>query len=777
MFDYVTIDIPQEQAERVRAISGVISVAPERPVKALYVPTAIDKKLSEFQRLFFSNPITGPPSAFSYAIKADEGKKRVPTSESRKMIGADIAEQEGITGKGIKVAVLDTGTNYDFLFSGPYHEGSKSSIEGQPVPLDEVGHGSHVQATISGRPFQTIHGLIKGVAVDAQVAAFKCLGGGLGVGMTSWILRAMADMVEWGADIVNMSLGGDDEDYTTSPYHRIISGLTKQGIIFCIAAGNSGPQPNTIGSPGSMPDSLTVGAVSYPDGKICEFSSRGPTLNGLIKPDCVAPGQDILTTSSGYIAAMQFMDGPPSLAAISGTSMACVTGDTIILGVNKVFPIGRHRNSIKRVLLRVPIVERRRIKTQWETAFWTYSGIKPVIEIKTSYRNLKLTEDHFLPVLPAESVRARIPVAASAFSPTGFQPLGHVSRLVERVVEMPALSLKVGDYLLVKDTLDIAGKDFPRLQHLTEEAWQCLGFFLAEGSLAKNQIFLSQTHDKITKYYRDLFSKVFLVETHTHKNKGFYINSAEVARIIRDTIYNDDARPGYRTRKRKLLSLRVLNLPNSKIAAFLRGYFDGDGWFVSKEKQLGFADKKAVLERIKIALLRFGIRSTLPKGEWSKSEINGKIVIGKGKGFTLRVTGSSVDKYSDRIGFGAKNPQFVGLRSARQKGIKPACRGYEFERIISIRPRRAMPVYDFTCPQHQHFIANGIVLHNCPHASGTVALALQYARSKGKNLTADHIKEALDLWGDYPGGAKNSDYGWGLITYQLLKRYVDEKLT
>ena len=50
-----------------------------------------------------------------------------------------------------------------------------------------------------------------------------CLGGGLGVGMTSWILRAIADAVEWGADIVSMSLGGDDDDYTTSPFHRIIS--------------------------------------------------------------------------------------------------------------------------------------------------------------------------------------------------------------------------------------------------------------------------------------------------------------------------------------------------------------------------------------------------------------------------------------------------------------------------------------------------------------------------------------------------------------------------
>lgn len=321
MFDYISVEVPEEAVPKIRAIPGVIDVIPDKQYEIKYVPMAIDKKLVEFQRLFFSNPITGPALAFKFAFLADTGKRRVPTSESRRMIGADVAEAEGITGKGIKVAVLDTGTSFDFLFQGPYHEGSKSSIEGQPVPLDEVGHGTHVQSTISGRPFQSIRGLLKGVAVDAEVAAFKCLGGAIGVGMTSWIMRAIADAVEFGASVVNMSLGGDDEDYMTSPYHRIISALTKQGIIFCIAAGNSGDAPGTIGSPGSCPDALTVGAVDI-EGNIAAFSSRGPTLNNLVKPDVCAPGVDILSTSSGYIAVMQIADGPPALAAISGTSMS-----------------------------------------------------------------------------------------------------------------------------------------------------------------------------------------------------------------------------------------------------------------------------------------------------------------------------------------------------------------------------------------------------------------------------------------------------------------------
>ncbi len=318
-FNFITVDIPDPMVEKVRALPGVVAMTPDKPYKALQLVLPVEAKLAEFHRLFTSNPLTGPAMAFKFALSADTGKTRVPTSESRKMVGADVAEGEGISGKGVKVAVLDTGTSYDLLFQGPY-VGGRSAVEGQLVPFDEVGHGTHVQTTISGRAFKSLHGLLKGVAVDAEVIAIKVLGYGLGMGMTSGILRGMADAVEWGADVVSMSLGGPEED-PGNPYDIIISGLSKEGMIFCIAAGNSGPDPETIGTPGSCEAALTVGAVDI-QGNIAAFSSRGRTKDGRIKPDVVDPGVNILSTSAGYIALMQFMDGPPALAAISGTSMA-----------------------------------------------------------------------------------------------------------------------------------------------------------------------------------------------------------------------------------------------------------------------------------------------------------------------------------------------------------------------------------------------------------------------------------------------------------------------
>lgn len=320
MFDYISVDILDELVPKVRAIPGVISVMPDKRVEIKQIPIPIEKKIKEFHRLFWSNPLTGPFNAFRFSLQADTGKKRVPTSESRKMVGADIAEQEGITGKGIKIACLDTGTNY-LGVQGPYL-GGKSSVEGQIIPADENGHGTHTQSTISGRPFPSIHGLLKGVAVDAEVAAFKVLGYGLGAGTMSSILRGFMDAFEWGADVYSLSLGGAEcEDYRTCPECRVVSMLTKEGKIICIAAGNSGPESHTLGCPGSAPDALTCGAVDI-EGRIADFSSRGPSRDGRIKPDVVACGVNVLSTSAGLIALMQAMDGPPLLAAISGTSMS-----------------------------------------------------------------------------------------------------------------------------------------------------------------------------------------------------------------------------------------------------------------------------------------------------------------------------------------------------------------------------------------------------------------------------------------------------------------------
>lgn len=347
-FGYISITIPESLLSRVATVPGIAAVkTDELSAIRLYTAMPVETKFSEFLHLLTSHPLTGPFKALRFAAAVDEGKVRTPTSTSRKMIGADIAENEGITGKGVKVAVLDTGTAYDILFQGTFI-GGKSSMPGQPLPWDEVGHGTWCNTCIAGRPF-TVRGgqsagmFLKGAAPDSKVAAFKVLGGGLGLGFTSSILGGLKNAEEWGADVISMSLGGaEPDDYLSEPQCQAIADLTNKGIIIVVAAGNSGPGDMTIGCPGNAPDSLTVGAVDM-DNNVADFSSRGPTKGGLIKPDVVAPGVDILSTSCGYIAAMQFKsDGPPSLACISGTSMATPNAASVVaLGIQYARKLGK----------------------------------------------------------------------------------------------------------------------------------------------------------------------------------------------------------------------------------------------------------------------------------------------------------------------------------------------------------------------------------------------------------------------------------------------------
>jgi len=316
-FDYVTIDIPQALVPRVKAIPGVIAVTPERGVRIAAMP--VFQKLQAFMDLA-RNPFT-LPMALAFSLEADMGKERWVTGDSRTVIGADNAEAEGITGKGVKVAVLDTGADPTCI-QKPGLTGT-SSLEGQPLFIDENGHSTHVYTTIAGDPFSSLWGPLKGVAPEAEIGIFKVLGWGIGAGTTSSVLRGMMDAFEWGADIISMSLGSPYSEEPTDkiPETRVVKMLSDQGVIVVVANGNEGPNPRTVGVPACSPHVLSVGALDI-NGNLADFSSRGPTQENLVKPDCVAPGVDILSSTTGMIALMQFMDGF-KLGAISGTSMAC----------------------------------------------------------------------------------------------------------------------------------------------------------------------------------------------------------------------------------------------------------------------------------------------------------------------------------------------------------------------------------------------------------------------------------------------------------------------
>lgn len=117
-----------------------------------------------------------------------------------------------------------------------------------------------------------------------------------------WCINNKDDL---GIRVLNMSLGSAaTESYKNDPVCQAVEKAWQAGIVVCVAAGNDGPQPQTINSPGIDPLVITVGAlddintISPEDDQVAGFSSRGPTVDNLTKPDILAPGADIISLRS-----------------------------------------------------------------------------------------------------------------------------------------------------------------------------------------------------------------------------------------------------------------------------------------------------------------------------------------------------------------------------------------------------------------------------------------------------------------------------------------------
>ena len=233
-----------------------------------------------------------------------DGMRKPLLDRSTAQIGAPLAWQAGVTGKGVKVAVLDTGVDekHPDLVGKQLAE---KNFTTDPDMVDRVGHGTHVGATIASAGAK-----YRGVAPDAQVLDGKvCTEGGCS---DSAVLAGMQWAVDQGAKIVNLSLGAPDAP-GIDPLEEAVDALSaRNGTLFVVSAGNSGPDGGTLSSPASADAALAVGAVNRSDA-MASFSSRGPRIgDGGVKPDITAPGVGIVAAEAGSAGHV----------AKSGTSMA-----------------------------------------------------------------------------------------------------------------------------------------------------------------------------------------------------------------------------------------------------------------------------------------------------------------------------------------------------------------------------------------------------------------------------------------------------------------------
>ncbi|GGJ17584.1 S8 family serine peptidase [Streptomyces brasiliensis] len=272
---------------------------------------------------------TGAPSGTAAAARSDapafadgvakiwlDGKARATLADSTAQIGAPQVWNEGTTGAGVKVAVLDTGVDTRHPDLADRVTDTQSFVPDSDVE-DRHGHGTHTASTVAGTGAAS-DGKEKGVAPGADLAIGKVLDDN-GNGRDSWVIAGM----EWAArtehaKIISMSLGDPARRDGTDPMSQSLNALSAEtGALFVVAAGNSYQSPYAVGSPGAADAALTVAAVDSSD-QVAYFSSAGPREgDDALKPDISAPGVDILAARSQYSA-----EGEGYYTTMSGTSMA-----------------------------------------------------------------------------------------------------------------------------------------------------------------------------------------------------------------------------------------------------------------------------------------------------------------------------------------------------------------------------------------------------------------------------------------------------------------------
>ncbi len=227
----------------------------------------------------------------------------------------------GFTGKGIGVAVLDTGC-YP-------HEDLKHRIAvfrdvvGRGTePYDDNGHGTHVCGIIAGDGASS-NGTHRGIAPGCHLIPVKVLdrrGNGYASDVLSGLRWICKNQDTYNIRIVNISVGSFSRK-NMSENSALVRGVTDAwdaGLEVVVAAGNMGPASGTITTPGISRKVITVGCsdddqeVTVMGNRMIDYSGRGPTGSCICKPDIVAPGASVISCankSRGY-------------AAKSGTSMS-----------------------------------------------------------------------------------------------------------------------------------------------------------------------------------------------------------------------------------------------------------------------------------------------------------------------------------------------------------------------------------------------------------------------------------------------------------------------
>lgn len=243
----------------------------------------------------------------------------------RQLIGLEEAGAWKYTGRGIGIAVLDTGT-YPHPDFGRRLVVFKDVLSGRRAPYDDNSHGTHVMGVLGGDGASS-EGLYAGVAPECNLIGIKVLDS-RGNGSVSNLLRGLNWLREnkkrYGIRIVNISVGSVPRR-ETGEQSALIKGVEEtwaDGLVVVVAAGNEGPSAHSVTTPGISRKVITVGssddhhAVEVCGASMIHYSGRGPTGGCICKPDIVAPGASVVSCNAANRRSCRLY------GVKSGTSMA-----------------------------------------------------------------------------------------------------------------------------------------------------------------------------------------------------------------------------------------------------------------------------------------------------------------------------------------------------------------------------------------------------------------------------------------------------------------------
>ncbi len=230
------------------------------------------------KRIWKDNEVTLPINELS--AKGTTTEKIVPPALPH--LGVDRLHIEGLKGQGIKVGVIDTGIDYHHpdlkdVYKGGYDFVDDDADPMESTPADQLAsgepkfidglpfvteHGTHVAGTIASNPKNDVEYAMTGVAPNVELHAYRVLGH-YGSGLDSWVIAGIERAIEDGMDVINLSLGNSSNS-SLNATSVAINNAALQGVVPVVAGGNAGPNPGTLGSPGSSPLAITVGASDVP---------------------------------------------------------------------------------------------------------------------------------------------------------------------------------------------------------------------------------------------------------------------------------------------------------------------------------------------------------------------------------------------------------------------------------------------------------------------------------------------------------------------------------